>query len=1302
MKGLKKLFAVVLSMAIFLCSLPIIASADSTTQFSDTPLNTRDDFLWGAQMHTPYWSGSYATHRIEEEVTLAYQMGVRVIRVDGSAPEGHLEKLIPLCNEYGIKVLLIGYFSSFSFTEACSDTDAAAITGHFRYLAERFNGLNGYGKIDYMQIGNEVDCAFLNTQYTTGVPNGRYESHFRDDWSKNVATYFKAAIDGVKSVENAPQTIINFSYWHYGFLLDLQKFGIDFDIIGHDWYSDMYLPDNNDYYNSIGAALAENFDKPVFVCEGNLISNESDVASEDNDPTASSWDRLIKCLNQAYRCSNVIGWSFYELMDEPERQTQNNNVYTSEAHFGLMKIVDGKITPKPIYYRLKNLISGTATETDPPIFSTTYRLLSANIGEICSTTVPANTNMYPAYKIAANLSEAMDASVADCLEFDIYASADTDSQIWIWMSDNQDSTTRRGAWLLPLLKKGWNHIVIDITTCLRYESNYDKSTFTDFDSIFFEGVLDSDTDIFVKVANIALTTTEVIVPEMDNEYFFLDGVYSILSSVAVPANTQMYSDYKMSTHLGKSINPVNAKYLEFDMFASAATDNTLAIWISNGYDSSVNRAVFMVPKLKAGWNHIVIDLDNPIRAESGYSRQNFTDFNSFFFEGIPCISSEVTLSIANVAVTADIDPYTVPTANYTYNLYKAADSVDLNGSKTNITDGRYFLWEQYNTQGRIEPTVDINFAEYVEFDYFSTEAETLRFALGSADTYDFYDLHSNYASVDVNVGWNHIVLPISTFLTQDSDTVSAGTYNPAMVSGVIISGISTLYARLTNLAFTNTVPEAEYTYNVIDSVDGIIAFKSWDEDVTDIYNVVANRLFITLPKAIDISLAEYLEFDIYADAQMNDLTIWLCNNLDATGRIRKSVEFSELVTPGQWNHIVLDISLYDCMHGIMDKTNCSSLFFEGDPNPAGVELNIKIANIGVSKNYPDSIPVYDKIATAIEGIAYSNTPTTVPAGSELYSAYQMWNSFTPVDVTNADYIELDIYASEATENRLFIWSAGDGATVRGKWYIPLLKKGWNHVVIDIEKDFAGGNNGFTVDSFTSWSTYYFEGVASNTNTITFKVANILVSKKMPAKSDLQYSGGLISVYNGYTDEAIPANTDLKSTVKPISLPVALNTADIDYIEFNIYVGYDCSLTFNLSSASTGTYYRTLATYELEGLNKGWNSVSIPVSCINAASHFDSSAVKRIYLSGIISDVRESAFAVEDLAFTSKSQTFEIAKGDYNVDNCVDMRDLIHVVNSSLSSDDVWFANVAEFDTAKNGIMDAADITALRKYLFASF
>ena len=748
----------------------------------------------------------------------------------------------------------------------------------------------------------------------------------------------------------------------------------------------------------------------------------------------------------------------------------------------------------------------------------------------------------------------------------------------------------------------------------------------------------------------------------------------------------------------------------------------------------------------------------------------------------------------------------------------------------------------------IDPTVDINKADYVEFDFYTESDTSLTFCLGSysevpsqmtGTNFNFYDIRSDYVSTQVKKGWNHVEFPTSNLKKQHPHTTVAGTYDNTKVNGLVILNVDSEYVNLTNLAFTKEAPVANFANPMIDYIDGIIATKNWKGDVTDIYldpiYGYDSRLFVGLGRTIDATKAQYLEFDIYCDAKMNDLGVWLCNNYDAVdgnnGRNFYHISTSQAV-PGEWTHIVVELaSAFSYNAGTFYMDRWTSIFFQGDPNAPGTELNVKIANLGISKNYPDINPTYNLVKVAKDGLI---SVATVPANTSMYPSCQMWQMFEGIEMKNVDYIELDIYASDATEAEILLHTSVDSATVRGFWTIPKLNAGWNHVVIDKIEDYAGSHVGMLISDLDVWSAYFFEGVPSTSKDITFKIANVITTKFAPdpkytftevtshpeiavdttgyadgftAKSDfdkivdlskgdtaefdvfvstvpeddvittltdaedvsatfnisakdltegwnhiiidlnnldaeegfsvknvasirftgkdsirfvvanfaltaeetvknvMDYNGKVFSKFEGYEETFIPAASDISESTSPIVLPMIMNLEGIDYIEMNLYVSAKCDLSFNLNATpfdEGGVYEQATAYYELQDLTYGWNQVHIAVSDLIANDWFEPSAVTYMYLSGIADADNDVTFAVEDLAVTTNSIDFDIEIGDYNVDGEVDMLDLIHTINLTLSEENVWFANVAEAEGAADSFIDALDIAGLKKLLFANF
>ncbi len=587
-------------------------------------------------------------------------------------------------------------------------------------------------------------------------------------------------------------------------------------------------------------------------------------------------------------------------------------------------------------------------------------------------------------------------------------------------------------------------------------------------------------------------------------------------------------------------------------------------------------------------------------------------------------------------------------------------------------------------------TIDVSEAEYLEFDMYASTAmpeTTLIVTSGSGDGPG----RKGTKLPALNAGWNHICIPMSVIGNDQGNLETPeAPYDTSALNAFYVyntnvqpvdSDVNSVEFAMANLAFTNDesagepdpgpdpepvgpaeVPEAPVageTYeNIAIDYDNSVFEKYWQGDVTNIYvdpiYGADARLFMGLADAMDTTSAEFLEFDIWISAEMQDMGIWLCNDFDyateETGRARYNVTLSTL-TPGQWNHVVVDLTKVAITEGTFRKENLTSLFLEGDPNAPGVELTVGIANFGVTKSYPDMNNEHFLVDMAVDGIAPVNSVggNTVPAGSNMYDKYQLWNQFDPVDMTDVDYIEMDVYVSAPMESSILFHTHTDKAAVRGFWTFPKLETaGWHHVVIDVINDYAGSGSGFKIADLTSWSGYFFEGTPSSSDAITFKVANVACTKFSPyprseyfeATTHPEISGdgtfveggkmrwdadGYVGNYAWYIDK-----TNFTKTID-------FNKGD--FIEFDVYLGAkadnDIAIRFGNDAIAWTSTDRASALINTSKMEIGWNHVVLPISELELAEGVDVSAIKGFFFDGtLLNDTAaEIRFAFTNFALT---------------------------------------------------------------------
>ena len=354
MKNLKRLIVLIVSV-IFL----VTSQSGLILSAQDPKLTSRKDFLWGVAMHSPPFGPTYVEPNLEMQLHQAAELGCKLIRVDAKGSITHTDKLIQLANEYGMKIMLIIDLPNKTFDD---NYNLQLVEQTFRTYAKRYNGKQGHGKVDFIQIDNEVDNDIIGYSESVGMnPGGAVNISDLDATGlKNISLQFAAAIKGVKSSGSDAKTIINIGWTHYGMLKYLQQNGVDWDVTGHDWYEGMfhYGGDPEEYYGT-GQELYDLFKKPIIICETNMWQNTyngKDVGPDEDD--YNYWDPIVDCMSDYYNKDFVIGVTFYELWDELAQQ--NGGKWLGEAHFGLIKANHNGtfIDYKPIYHRIQNIIGG--------------------------------------------------------------------------------------------------------------------------------------------------------------------------------------------------------------------------------------------------------------------------------------------------------------------------------------------------------------------------------------------------------------------------------------------------------------------------------------------------------------------------------------------------------------------------------------------------------------------------------------------------------------------------------------------------------------------------------------------------------------------------------------------------------------------------------------------------------------------------------------------------------------------------------------------------------------------------------
>ena len=145
----------------------------ASAQDPDAIYTTREDFLWGINHHgNGIGSKSYPDKDLEERIYLIAKSGAKVIRTNAEI-EGSLttqDQLVELCNKYGLKIIMVfgpRKDMGLDYIEMCC-----------KALAERYNGKDGRGFVDYIQVWNETDAELIQAKHGSGGPAGNTNSAY--------------------------------------------------------------------------------------------------------------------------------------------------------------------------------------------------------------------------------------------------------------------------------------------------------------------------------------------------------------------------------------------------------------------------------------------------------------------------------------------------------------------------------------------------------------------------------------------------------------------------------------------------------------------------------------------------------------------------------------------------------------------------------------------------------------------------------------------------------------------------------------------------------------------------------------------------------------------------------------------------------------------------------------------------------------------------------------------------------------------------------------------------------------------
>ncbi|MDB5062852.1 MAG: hypothetical protein JWP67_2695 [Mucilaginibacter sp.] len=245
-----------------------------------------------------------------------YRLNIQT-KSDGTASSSSLlEALQSAATNGGVKILPMLYLRTLDYSKSQATSYQLGKTLGSNFAAK-------YGKyFTYYNLGNDQELRLLYPNKT-----GQNSSDYDRAKFNVVAAYLKGMDEGIKSKDSDAKTMIGAGWLHYGFLKMCESYGVKFDVVAYQWYSDMEAPAAKSHnIPDITKKLSSLFpNKPIWFTEFNF-RYKANSSTNETDQNAFVTKFIAKCkANPQVKVAIV-----YQLFDEPYKGTQ-------ERSYGILK-----------------------------------------------------------------------------------------------------------------------------------------------------------------------------------------------------------------------------------------------------------------------------------------------------------------------------------------------------------------------------------------------------------------------------------------------------------------------------------------------------------------------------------------------------------------------------------------------------------------------------------------------------------------------------------------------------------------------------------------------------------------------------------------------------------------------------------------------------------------------------------------------------------------------------------------------------------------------------------------------------
>ena len=1073
----RKIVAVLIAVILLLTQFSTLVTVAGTP----AALSGRSDFVLGVAIHP---SAGFEAYKYQYNAILdAKALGSKLIRT-GSVSDEYDKAFASIAGSKGQSVMfhlsLNIAFKEDGIFKTPEEIGYEKLSGVYDRFYAKATALKDFDA--YIQISNELDNDFKK-DYVTGTSATAYNSVD----SVAIAVYLanKAVHDANAANGSNIKTVINFSYNHYGFLDALKAVDIDtdtytvatgssvntakadFDIVGLDYYSNMY---DDAAYEDVISAVKDRFDKDIFICESNLTPTGESGGAVSYAGDAGWLETFIR---YCYADPAVKGFIAYELYDEPAYEKGGS--FSREAHFGLIDKDGGK---KDTYNTVCALYGGTGVVADRTVpeapgypadaeveisrdgvstfWSSDYISTSDRLC-IDFTEAPVNLENFSVFEFDLYIED-----------YDVFKTAVAGKRINFALSNSDVKTKVRIRFDIEdqITKSGWNHITLKKSARWQCDSgfNYDAVKWI---MIFFQDGGDGHNPMSgskVAMANLCGTKEEIDRlpdwPEYEHVELSRKGKTNWWGSNHPNSNFVVWNgdgdnDITVCDVTGTDQVEFDVYVKDYETFRTNAAGKDLRFCFGSSGGKWLE--VHVLDKIThEGWNHVVAvwvskEVDSNTDRADINQQIDLTAIMQFrlrFNTGGSYTLTNYQARIANVCFTKKEISRIPDWPEYEHVKFYKESGANYWGSGANNSN---FL-----VTG-LDP-VNMSETEQVEFDIYIANYDSFSAAVGSAAVrFRFGDTEDNY--IDVNVldkitksGWNHVAAVwLRSGLDPDTDrhTISGDIKLGSIVwlklyCTVGINWQAGGQTRIANVCFTkkeiNRPPE--YPENAIVEISEMGVKSTWGAK----YNYTVDRMYkATTAASVDISVFDNIEFDIYIKdsaalkAAAQDMALrFMVGSGDSRFVNRAAYNIADKITKDGWNHIVIKKDSPDINEAIdFTSVKVAALVFwngAGADNPVG-GTEVRIVNICSTGLEAPEVTETDRI----DFIGSTVKPVRFDVEGIYYSGFD-----SAKDISSARVVEMDLYAPDGSLSSVTVELA-DSTGSYALYEFGGLKSGWNHL-----------------------------------------------------------------------------------------------------------------------------------------------------------------------------------------------------------------------------------------------------------------